>query len=88
LWRAQPTDTSEPPYGSGNTEEEEEDGKIVRAKTPVSLPWNSLAQKWLHKQDWNKGSVNGLVNMEGRSLCGVPPLDRELQAINDHWEEN
>jgi len=33
-----------------------------------SLPWNNLSQKWLHKQGWNHGIMNGPVNMGGETL--------------------
>lgn len=62
--------------------------KMVKARIQGSLQGNNLSQKLLHKPKQNNGNLSGHINTGEGSVPGVPPLDKELQAVNDCWEEN
>lgn len=49
-------------------------GKILRASLLESAVKQSFLKKkkWLHKQDWNIGNVNGFGMVERKIFCGVP----------------
>jgi hypothetical protein len=60
---------------------------------------NCASQKWhgsyalytvtisLHKQDLNSDNTNSYAKREEGNIKGVPLVDKELQTINDCWEE-
>lgn len=59
--------------------------KTVRAKVPGKIAVKQPLLRWLHKEDWCKSNVNRMV-MWGGEFCRFPVLDKQLQAINDCWE--
>lgn len=60
---------------------------MEKARIQGSLLGNNLSQKLLHKPNQNNGNLSGHINMGEGRVPGVPPLDKELQAVNDCWEK-
>lgn len=58
---------------------------VARIKTPVNLLGNNVSQKWLHKQDLDKGTINRYA-IGRRKFHRVPPQTKNCTQLRTAGE--